>query len=150
TAEINEAGHYEAFGPSPTAGDFLRLEFENWFDEPRGQFHVTLFEDDLPARKPFSEKSDAFEPSAKIRWEYRSDGPGVSAEQWTELKVIDDGTLSFSRSGDVVFESPTEPAAREHKELRAVVVEGRFEIPPRIVTIRPNTVRARQVETIVN
>jgi hypothetical protein len=50
----------------------------------------------------------------------------------------------------VVFESPTEPAAREHKELRAVVVEGRFEIPPRIVTIRTNTVRARQVETIVN
>src|SRR4029079_10248969 len=91
TAEKNEAGHYEAFGPSPTAGDFLRLAFANWFDEPRGQFHVTLFEDDLPARKPFSEKSDAFEPSAKIRWEYRRDAPGVSAEQWTELKVIDDG-----------------------------------------------------------
>ncbi|HYV10289.1 MAG TPA: putative baseplate assembly protein [Pyrinomonadaceae bacterium] len=150
TAEKNEAGHYEAFGPSPTAGDFLRLEFENWFDEPRGQFHVTLFEDDLPARKPFSEKSDAFEPSAKIRWEYRSDAPGVSAEQWNELKVIDDGTLSFSRSGDVVFESPTEPAASQHKELRAVVLEGRFEIPPRVVAIRTNTVRARQVETIVN
>jgi len=150
TAEKNEAGHYEAFGPSPTAGDFLRLEFENWFDEPRGQFHVTLFEDDLPARKPFSEKSDAFEPSAKIRWEYRSDAPGVSAEQWTELKVIADGTLSFSRSGDVVFESPTDPAASRHKELRAVVLEGRFEIPPRVVAIRTNTVRARQVETIVN
>ena len=150
TAEINEAGHYEAFGPAPTAGDSLRLEFENWFDEPRGQFQVTLFEDDLPARTPLPQRPGAFEPSAKIRWEYRSDAPGVVGEQWTELKVIDDGTLSFSRSGDVVFESPTEPAAREHKELRAVVVEGRFEIPPRIVTIRTNTVRARQVETIVN
>lgn len=150
TAEKNEAGHYEAFGPSPAAGDFLRLEFENWFDEPRGQFHVTLFEDDLPAGKPFPQKPEAFEPSAKIRWEYRSDAPGVSEEQWTELKVIDDRTLGFSRSGDVVFESPTEPAASQHKELRAVVLEGRFEIPPRIVTIRTNTVRARQVETIVN
>jgi hypothetical protein len=150
TAEINEAGHYEAFGPAPTAGDSLRLEFENWFDEPRGQFQVTLFEDDLPARTPLPQTPGAFEPSAKIRWEYRSDAPGVVGEQWTELTVIDDGTLSFSRSGDVVFESPTEPAAREHKELRAVVVEGRFEIPPRIVTIRTNTVRARQVETIVN
>ena len=150
TAEKNEAGHYEAFGPSPTAGDLLRLEFENWFDEPRGSFHVTLFEDDLPVRKPFSQKTEAFEPSAKIRWEYRSDAPGVSEEQWTALKVIDDGTLSFSRSGDVVFESPTEQAARRHKELRAIVLEGRFEIPPRIVAIRTNTVRARQVETIVN
>src|SRR5215204_3471762 len=150
TAEKNEAGHYEAFGPSPTAGDLLRLEFENWFDEPRGSFHVTLFEDDLPVRKPFSQKTEAFEPSVKIRWEYRSDAPGVSEEQWTALKVIDDGTLSFSRSGDVVFESPTEQAARRHKELRAIVLEGRFEIPPRIVAIRTNTVRARQVETIVN
>lgn len=150
TAEINDAGHYEAFGPAPTAGDSLRLEFENWFDEPRGQFQVTLFEDDLPARTALPQRPGAFEPSATIRWEYRSDAPGVAGEQWTELKVIDDGTLSFSRSGDVVFESPTEPAAREHKELRAVVVEGRFEIPPRIVTIRTNTVRARQVETIVN
>jgi len=150
TAEINEAGHYEAFGPSPTAGDFLRLEFHNWFDEPRGQLQVTLFEDDLPVRTPLPQKPGAFEPSAKIRWEYRSDAPDVAGEQWTELKVIDDGTLSFSRSGDVVFESPTEPAARRHKELRAVVIEGWFEIPPRIVTIRTNTMRARQVETIVN
>ena len=150
TAEKNEAGHYEAFGPSPSAGDFLRLQFENWFDEPRGQFHVTLFEDDLPAGKPFSEKPEAFEPSAKIRWQYRSDPPGAAEEQWTDLKVIHDGTLSFSRSGDVVFESPSEAAAARHKELRAVVLEGRFEIPPRVVAIRTNTIRARQVETIVN
>lgn len=150
TAEINEAGHYEAFGPSPAPGDFLRLEFENWFDEPRGQFHVTLFEDDLPSRTPFAQNTGAFEPSAKIRWEYRSDAPGVGDEQWTALKVVDDGTLSFSRSGDVVFESPTESSARQHRELRALVVEGRFEIPPRIVAIRTNSVRARQVETLVN
>ena len=150
TAEKDEAGHYEAFGPSPTAGDFLRLEFENWFDEPRGQLHVTLFEDDLRSRKPFSQNTDSFEPSATISWEYRSDAPGVSDEQWTQLKVIHDGTLSFSRSGDVLFESPTEQAARRHKELRAIVVEGGFEIPPRVVAIRTNTVRARQVETRVN
>jgi hypothetical protein len=150
TAEKDEAGHYEAFGPAPAPGDFLRLEFENWFDEPRGQFYVTLFEDDLPARKPFPPQTGAFESSAKIRWQYRSDAPGVGEEQWTDLKIIDDQTLSFSRSGIVVFESPTQPAALRYKELRAVVVEGRFEIPPRIVTIRTNTVRARQVETIVN
>lgn len=150
TAEINEAGHYEAFGPAPAAGDFLRLEFDNWFDEPRGQLQVRLFEDDLPVRTPLPQQPGAFEPSATIRWEYRSDEPGVAGEQWTALKVIDDGTLSFSRSGDVVFESPTEPAARQHKELRALVVKGGFEIPPRVVTIRTNTVRARQVETIVN
>ncbi len=85
TAEKSEAGHYEAFGLSPTPGDSLRLEFKDWFDEPRSQLHVTLFEDDLPERKPLPPRPEAFEPSVKIRWEYRTDAQGASEEQWTEL-----------------------------------------------------------------
>lgn len=150
TAEKNEVGHYEAFGQAPAVGDFLRLEFEDWFDEPQGQLEVTLFEDDLPARKPLSAKAAAFEPSATIRWEFRSDAAGAAEEEWTELDILHDETLSLSRSGYLIFRSPAGANAANHKQLRAVLAAGQFEIPPRIVSIRTNTVRARQVETIVN
>jgi len=148
-AEKSEAGHYEAFGPAPVAGDFLSLEFQDWFEELQGQFYVTLFEDDLPSRKPLSTNVEAFEPSANIQWQYRSDAAGTE-DEWSELKVIRDETLGFSQSGNVVFSSPTGSTASKYKELRALLLEGQFEIPPRIVAIRTNTVQARQVETIVN
>jgi len=150
TAEKNEVGHYEAFGQAPVIGDFLRLEFEDWFDEPQGQLEITLFEDDLPGRKPLPAKTDAFEPSATVRWEFRSDPVGAADEGWTELDVLQDQTLSLSRSGYLIFRSPAGANAAGHKQLRAVLAAGQFEIPPRIVSIRTNTVRGRQVETIVN
>lgn len=150
TAEKNEVGHYEAFGPAPAVGDFLRVQFEGWFTEPRGQLQITLFEDDLPPRKPLPLRAPAFEPSANIRWEFRSDAAGETEEAWTPLDVIQDETFSLSRSGELIFGSPEGSNAARHKELRAVLSAGQFEIPPRIVSIRTNTVRGRQVETIVN
>ena len=150
TAEKNEVGHYEAFGPAPAIGDFLRVEFDDWFEEPEGQIDITLFEDDLPPRKPLPATTPLFEPSATVRWEFRSDPAGATEEVWTELDVIQDETLSLSRSGCVIFRSPDGADAVRNKELRALLTAGQFEIPPRIVSIRTNTVRARQVETIVN
>ena len=134
----------------PAADDFLRLEFEDWFEEPQGQLEITLFEDDLPVRKPLPAKANAFEPSATIRWEFRSDPVGAAEEEWTALDVLQDETLSLSRSGYLIFRSPAGNDAARHKELRAVLAAGQFEIPPRIVSIRTNTVHARQIETIVN
>jgi hypothetical protein len=149
-AEENEVGHYEAFGPAPAVGDVLQLEFEPWFAEPQGQLTITLFEDDLPRRAPFSPGARGFEPSAKIRWEYRVDSAAEPNPRWVPLDVIEDSTLSLSRSGELIFRPPAEPDAARHGQLRAVLVAGRYEIPPRIVSIRTNTIRARQVETIVN
>jgi len=102
------------------------------------------------ASPPATSPSPATPPSATVRWEYRNDGPGETQEQWTELNVIEDGTLGLSRTGDLIFKPPTETDAGTHKALRAVLTGGTFEIPPRIVSIRTNTVRARQVETVVN
>lgn len=149
TAEKSEVGYYEAFGPAPAIDDFLRLEFDEWFAEPRGQLEILLFEDDLPSRTPLSPQAEGFESSAKVRWEYRTD-PAEPNGEWQQLEVIYDGTLNFSRSGDLIFRSPEDPAAGNHRQLRAVLSEGRYEIPPRIVSIRTNVIRARQVETIVN
>src|SRR6267142_1186536 len=47
-ANTEEGGHFEAFGPAPVVGDFLVIEFDNWFTEPQAQLDITLFEADLP------------------------------------------------------------------------------------------------------
>jgi hypothetical protein len=149
-AQANEVGHYEALGPAPAVGDALQLEFEPWFAEPQGQLTITLFEDDLPRRAPFSPGARGFEPSAKVRWEYRADSAAEPRPRWAPLDVIEDSTLSLSRSGELIFRPPAGPDAARHGQLRAVLSSGRYEIPPRIVSVRTNTIRARQVETIVN
>ncbi|HKG62322.1 MAG TPA: putative baseplate assembly protein [Pyrinomonadaceae bacterium] len=145
SAEQNEVGHYEAFGPAPKIGDSLELEFENWFTGSQGQLAITLFEDDLPASTPLEASPRGFEPSAKLRWSYRA-----GATQWNDLDVIDDSTLNLSRSGELIFRSPSAPPDNVPKRLRAELIGGSYEIPPRIVKIQTNTISARQVETIVN
>ena len=149
-AELNEAGHYEAFGSAPAVGDSLELKFEHWFREPEGQLTITLFEDDLPRREPLPPDARGFEPSATVSWEYRIASGNEPQPHWQKLDVIEDGTLNLSRSGKLIFRSPEGAAAEVQKTLRAVVSDGRYEIPPRIVSIRTNTVCARQVQIIVN
>jgi hypothetical protein len=151
TADGEEPGHYDAFGHAPVAGDFLLLEFDEWFTEPETQLEITLFEGDLPApRKPLTEAAPGFLPSATVRWEYRRRSIGFPSREWEPLEVIRDGTLSFSRSGDLIFKVPEDASATDSKQIRALLTAGRYEIPPRIVSIRTNTIRARQVENIVN
>jgi baseplate J-like protein len=145
SAEQNEVGHYDAFGPAPKIGDSLELEFENWFTGSQGKLAITLFEDDLPPSTPLAESAPGFESSAKLSWSYRT-----SATQWEKLDVIDDSTLNLSRSGELIFNSPAAPPDKVPKRLRAVLSGGSYEIPPRILAIRTNTISARQVETIVN
>ena len=144
TAEKTEVGHYAIFGSSPAVGDSLQLEFSGWFEEPQGHLTIVLFENDLPPRVPFTAGAKGFEPSANVRWQYRTNAG------WTDLDVIEDGTLNFSRSGELVFRSPMEAGAANFRQIRAVLSGGRYEIPPRVVNIKTNTIRARQVETIVN
>ena len=157
-AEHNEVGHYEAFGPSPKIGDALELEFENWFTGSQGHLAFTLFEDDLPASTPLEASARGFQSSAKLKWFYRVAATGN--KQWKELDVIEDSTLNLSRSGELIFRSPPEPPRNVPKRLRAEIIDTsphqiqdrkpNYEIPPRIVRIRTNTISARQVETIVN
>jgi Baseplate J-like protein len=154
-AEGNLAGHYEAFGPAPVVGDLLELGFEGWFVEAQGHLTITLFEDDLPLRPTFTSGAagvEGFVPSAQVRWEY------LTGSGWLELPVIEDGTLSFSRTGELIFRKPELPPLpgreaagnRNLNWIRAVLVKGRFEIPPRIFSIVTNALRARQVKAIVN
>ncbi len=144
-AQVDDVAHYEAFGPSPAVGDSLELGFENWFDESEGHLTITLFEDDLPPRQPLTSDAKGFSSSAKLKWEL------FASPDWIDLDVIEDRTLNLSRSGEVVFRRPQQATKRGGlKWLRARIERGQYEIPPRILSIQTNTIRARQIQTIVN
>src|SRR5206468_1820192 len=111
-----------AFGKAPAVGDSLELRFANWFGEPLDHLTITLFEDDLPKQEPFAESAAGFVSCAQVRWEY------LSEVGWTDLDVVDDGTLNFSRSGDLVFRGPHGepdlqdlPATPQGKRVQAYV-----------------------------
>lgn len=156
-ADENVAGHYEVFGLAPSVGDSLRLGLEGWFEGEEGHLAITLFEDDLPPREPFAADASGFVPSARVVWEYRT---GHGSEDWEELRVIEDGTLHLSRSGVVIFRVPARQPVKTRNEdageklklnwMRVRLAEGGYEIPPRISGIKTNTLRARQIETVVN
>jgi hypothetical protein len=144
-AQVDEVAHYEAFGLSPAVDDSLELGFENWFDEPQGHLTITLFEDDLPLPQPFATDAKGFVSSAQLVWEQ------LTPAGWAAIEVIEDKTLNLSRSGDLIFRIPQQASVeRGLRWLRARIVKGHYEIPPRILRIQTSTVRARQVQTIVN
>jgi hypothetical protein len=151
-AEDNIAGHYEAFGLAPMPGDSLCWGFDSWFAEEETRLSITLFEDDLPPRIPLPAGEPGFVPSARLKWEFHT------KNGWAPLDLIADTTLHLSRSGDLIFRATkTEAVKIEGAErlrglfgIRATLAEGSYEIPPRIAAIRTNSIRARQVETIVN
>jgi Baseplate J-like protein len=150
-ANIEDGGHFDAFGPDPKINDSLLLEFNDWFTEPQAQLEITLFENDLPKPlRPLTDNARGFYPSATVGWEYRGTPVGNPPQEWTPLEVIKDGTLNFTRSGDLVFRVPLDAIAAANKQLRAVLVAGHHEIPPRIANIRTNVLRGKQVETFVN
>ena len=146
-AEVNPAGHYDAFGPNPKPGDSLSLAFDKWFvGEEEIRLSIVLFEDDLPPRNPLlPDDAPGFVPSATLKWEF------LTKDAWAALDIIADTTLHLSQSGELIFRVP-QPAVgpNELYWIRATLVDGSYEIPPRIAALRTNSIRARQVETIVN
>lgn len=144
-AQDKSAGHYEAFGANPAVGDSLILGFDRWFTAPDIRLSITLFEDDLPPRVPLAEEAPGFVPSASLRWEHRAQ------DEWKTCEVLADTTLHFSRSGNLIFRAATDATPSDGLYwIRATLAAGTYEIPPRIAAIRTNSIRTRQVETIVN
>ncbi len=151
-----EALAYSAFGDGAEAGERLYLGFDRAF--PAGVFalDVTLFEDYRDARgDPVPRGAHAGEPvdlvpSAGIAWELSA--PGGS---WAPLDVVEDETRELSRSGRLRFRAPGAMEARDLPPvatglfwLRATVRRPGYELPPRLETIRLDTLPVEQRETL--
>lgn len=142
-------GFFYAFGENPMPQkETLYLGFNEKFPgEEEISLSVNLYEDDLPERGQHDEEPDII-PSAKAVWEYSR------GDSWSKLKVIEDSTLSFSESGYVKFKPPTDFTSidvfgdngKKFFWLRCWLEQASFEIPPRIRSIKLNTVDAVQMK----
>jgi uncharacterized phage protein gp47/JayE len=130
SAQQDDAGHFDAFGPDPKPGDTLLITFKNPIVAPELSLAFRVFDRDLSpvvAGVPIS--------SVVLRWEYSS-----VTDAWQPLVVVRDTTAALTLTGFVVFQDPGESIAR----IRATIAAGHYEIPPRLAAIRVNMLEVRQ------
>ncbi|MGE0827393.1 MAG: putative baseplate assembly protein [Candidatus Binatia bacterium] len=141
-ANRERAGHFILFQKPE---EVLRVGLSPASTAPELRLTITLYEVGLPPRQPLVGEAANFEPSASLQWEY------LVGSGWEELEVLEDATLHLSRSGDITFRRPDKMGEKDECHwIRAKLKDGYYEIPPHIFTISVNTLRARQVETVVN
>lgn len=109
-----------------------------------------LYENYPIRQNKFPEQLADFIPSATIAWEYCN-----NKNNWTELQIKDDETLMLSKSGRLWFTAPNDmgtcnifPFPKQLYWLRAKVQQTGYELPPKINTIRLNTISITQKNTI--
>jgi predicted phage baseplate assembly protein len=144
---------YAPFGFDVRAGCMLYLGFD--LDESADpgnldsvSFECYLYETGLKEPVKHDEEENYDFVNAKLRWEYSSSG----TINWKNTSPIDE-TKGFKRSGKLIFKdmkdwNPSVEVKDTHYWLRCVVEESGFEYPPRVETIRLNTVSAVHGRTI--
>jgi predicted phage baseplate assembly protein len=88
--------------------------------------------------------------SATFRWEF------WNGSAWQRLSLLKDETRAFTRSGHVFLKTPNKslqpvviaPESRPLYWIRARIERSQYERPPRLLTIRTNTIAVRQAETV--
>lgn len=155
----NESFFYP-FGKEPKKDDVFYLGFDGKtmdvikINDIDITLALNLYEEDLLERGVHDEEPDIV-PSADVIWEYSN------GDDWFELTVISDSTLGFSQSGFLRFKLPLDfsssldPNLKDFNEnnvfwFRCRILKPGFEIPPRINSIRLNTVNAVQMRKIEN
>lgn len=128
---------YLGFGPRELAPE-LELDLAFFVETPEGAAVAC----DAPARSG----------SSRLAWEYLA-----AAAEWRPLSVLDDTTASFERSGHVRLRTPAAglfapgPLGEETESyswIRARVERPTYEVPPRLLGVRTNTIPATQAQTI--
>lgn len=154
----SEGTTFFPFGRRVKAGHSLYIGLDGKLDamkEFRLSFH--LYEDyPVPCLKPDGWQND-FIPSARVAWEYCTYDESMGKTVWKPLDVLEDGTIHLSFSGKLVFRFPADISkyklnsghSDESYWIRGTVIEAGYEIPPRLRTVRNNTVAAIQRQTLV-
>jgi len=171
-ANKNSDLFYPAFGLKVRKGCKLYLGF----DQPSETFSFMcyLYEKDLIQPGKHGEEADYKFSNAKLKWKFCVSDKG---DDWQEISTEDgiedseknskplvDGTAGFKKSGRLLFEGipknswkkssaiPEWKGKEDEKYywLCCEVIESHFEYPPRIETIRLNTVPAVHGKTITD
>jgi predicted phage baseplate assembly protein len=148
------------FGERPQQGAALFLGLTEAFPKGRHTLTVHAHTADLENGTGDGDPSD-LAPPVQAAWEY------WSGDRWRPLAVVTDTTVALTRSGLVVFDAPTPPAAMEiardglgllkrpedprlfwlRFRIEQVLGSG-FELVPRLDDVLLNTVRATNAVTV--
>jgi len=146
---------FKPFGQQPGEDAALLLGFKYAGAFP-GQIELNLAffvaqQGGSPAAGDCSLPETQVFPSAKLKWQYWS---GMA---WQSLDLLRDETLSLQRSGHVYLKTPPEGKMQRDTFgslmdslywIRALIVSGRYEKQPVVLTVRTNTISARQAQTV--
>lgn len=143
-ANEREETAFFAFGTTASLQAELRMGFDQPFPATAMiQITFRLFEADLPAvRSPETEATPVV-PSARVAWEY------LNGDKWEALVIQADHTRALTRSGRLIFSGPEVMGRKDNLYwIRCRLLQGIYEIAPRINQILLNTVSVVQLETI--
>ncbi|HEY6245731.1 MAG TPA: putative baseplate assembly protein [Pyrinomonadaceae bacterium] len=154
TQENENAQPFQPFGPAVNAGNALLLGFEATGNFPSIEVDLAvsvatdtaksaLFKCGLPDAPSFA--------PASIVWEFSK-----GANDWGVLSLLKDETRALTRSGHVFLKTPSsgmqsrviDPEPKSLFWIRARVKESQYELPPKLLAIRTNTVPVVQAETV--
>jgi predicted phage baseplate assembly protein len=152
SVENSEEG-FLPFGEAASLGTALLLGFETAVPlPPSAELDLAFFAVEQPGPAAFAcdLPATAFTPPATLAWEY------WGGREWARLGLVRDDTRALTRSGHVLlrlppagFLQPTQIGriAENRIWLRARIERGGYERPPRLFSVRTNTVPTIQAET---
>src|SRR5579863_6625694 len=145
---------YQPFGSIAPVGSALMLGFQYAGPFPQVELNLALFTSSTQPSVAMMTcglpDTQAF-PSAQLVWEY------WSGSEWDPLTLLKDETIALQRTGHIYLKTPIpglmQPGtfgivATPRYWVRARIASGSYEQPPRILTIRTNTVTATQAQTV--
>jgi hypothetical protein len=154
----SEVTTFFPFGKEIKSGSGLYIGFDNKFDV-MSEISLTfdLYEDYPIGYSKIDGSEKEFIPPAIVNWEYYTYDKQSGEYVWSPLKVERDGTYNMCFSGKLTFKVSSQMSLyklnpeqnRERYWLRGVLKETGYENPPRIRTIKNNTVLAVQRQTLV-
>ena len=151
--EVNNsaAGGFFPFGESPAAGDEVLFGFNSEEPFPEVEIDLTFFSSATEQQGAMECGDVPIYSHRMMRWEYWGAGA------WQPMMLLSDGTAALTRSGHFRLgrvASGNMQRTRlgndqaERYWIRAVLVDAGYDLPPRLLAVRTNTVMATQAETI--
>ncbi len=164
-ANSKDGMFYRAFGSSAERSNALYLGFDGDPFAGIESLPITIdyHDDGLPDPATHGDETPQFYPSVDVQWEYCTDyGNAGRRDAWEPLTVTRDGTYAFYRGGRVRLRrpdgwSPGEWGVEDHGVagvdpgfvwLRCRILEGGYEIPPRLDGVGLNVVEVEHRSTV--